>query len=119
MKLLAAVGSISVLGALLVACGGSGAGSDSPAAGGSRNELAASACEAYAKGQLGDKTYKLDQSVLAASMKDAGDGASALSGPITIEPGLSSESKQTLECSVRFVPGKGAPDVLSMQFIWQ
>ena len=33
-------------------------------------------------------------------------------------PGLASESKQTLECSVRFVTGKEAPDVLRVQFIW-
>ena len=37
---------------------------------------------------------------------------------ITIEPGLAAESKQTLECSVRFVDGKAAPDVLRVQFIW-
>ena len=54
----------------------------------------------------------------AASMKDAGDGSSFLHGPIVIDPGLSSESKQTLECTVRFVEGKEQPDVLKMQFIW-
>ena len=86
--------------------------------GGSRNELAATACDAYAKGQLEDKTYKLDHAELAKSMADAGDGASLLRGPITIEPGLASESKQTFECRVRFVEGKDSPDVINIQFIW-
>ncbi len=117
MRLLAAFASAALCGSILAGCGGSGAGG--AAAGTTRNDLAATACEVYAKGQLGDKTYKLDHAALAASMKDAGDGASRLSSPITIEPGLSSESKQSLECSVRFVAGKDAPDVLSMQFIWQ
>lgn len=103
-----------VAGALLAGCGGAGGGS-----GGSPNELAASACDTYAKGQLGDKDYKLDHAVLAASMTDLGDGSKSLKGPITIEPGRSTESKQTLECDVRFVEGKDQPDVLKMQFIWQ
>ena len=86
--------------------------------GGSKADLAAMACDAYAKGQLEDKSYQLDDAELAKSMADAGDGASLLRAPITIEPGLSSESKQTLECRVRFVDGKDAPDVINMQFIW-
>ena len=86
--------------------------------GGSKADLAATACDAYAKEQLEDKSYQLDHAELAKSMADAGDGASLLRAPITIEPGLSSESKQTLECRVRFVDGKDAPDVINMQFIW-
>lgn len=104
------------LAVLLTACGEGGAGDDANAT--SRNALAAKACADYAHGQLGEKTYQLDQAVLAASMKDAADGSAALHGPIVVNPGLSSESKQTLECSVRFVDGHPAPDVLSMQFIW-
>ncbi|MEO6102268.1 MAG: hypothetical protein ABIP44_01345, partial [Pseudoxanthomonas sp.] len=84
-----------------------------------RNELAATACDDYAKGKLEDKAYKLDHAALAASMKGPADGPSTLSTAITIDPGRSSESKQTLECSVRFIEGKPAPDVLSLQFIWQ
>jgi len=107
MKLVAAM----ALTGLLVACGGEGGA-------GSKNELAASACDAYAKTQLADKTYQLDHAALAASMTDVGGGSNFLKGPITIDPGRSSESKQTLECTVRFVPGKEQPDVLKMQFIW-
>lgn len=99
------------MGVLLTGCGG-GTGD------GNKNELAANACDAFAKIQLEDKTYTLDKVALAASMADAGDGSSFLHGPIVIEPGRSTESKQTLECTVRFVPGKDQPDVLKMQFIW-
>lgn len=97
---------------LLASCAGSGAGAG-------KNDLAATACDTYAKGQLGDKTYKLDHDALTASFKDLGDGSSFLRAPIVVDPGLSSESKQTLECTVRFVPGKDQPDILKMQFIWQ
>lgn len=99
--------------ALLSACGGADKGST-----GGKNELAAQACDAYAKGQLGDKTYKLDHAVLAASMVSEPDGSMGLKGPITVEPGRSTESVQTLECNVRFVEGKDLPDVIKMQFIW-
>lgn len=97
--------------ALLVGCGGKGGGSG-------QNELAVSACDAYAKNQLAEKTYELDRAALAASMTEVGDGSMFLKGPITVEPGRSTESKQTLECTVRFVEGKEQPDVLKMQFIW-
>ena len=98
----------------LVACGDKGGA----AGGGSRNELAATACETFAKGQLAEKSYQLDHALLAKSMADAGDGANILRSPIVIDPGLSSESKQSLECTVRFVAGKDAPDVINLQFIW-
>ena len=108
MKLVAVI----AVSAVLAGCGGGGASS-------SRNELAAAACDVYAKGQLGDKTYKLDHTALASSLTDSGDGSTYLHTAITIDPGLSSESKQTLECTVRFIAGKELPDVLKMQFIWE
>lgn len=109
MRLLAAMAAT----VFLAGCGAGGSG------GGGQNELAADACDAYAKGQLEEKTYELDKAALAASMVPGADGAMSLKAPIVIEPGRSSESKQTLECSVRFVAGKETPDVLRMQFIWQ
>jgi hypothetical protein len=98
--------------AVLAGCGGSGGG------GGSQADQAVAACDAYAKAQLGDKTYQLDKAALAASMKAAADGTQFLKGPIVVEPGRTGESKQTLECSVRFTAGKDTPDVIKMQFIW-
>jgi len=96
---------------LLAACGGAGGP-------GGKNGAAAKACDAYAKGQLGEKTYALDLSMLAASMKDAADGTMTLEAPITIEPGLASEMKESLHCTVRFAEGKDEPDVINLQFIW-
>ena len=106
MKLVAAM----AVTALLAGCGSSG--------GGDKASAAADACEVYAKGQLGDKTYSLDKALLAKSMTAAPDGSMQLKGPIVVDPGTNAESKQSLECSVRFVDGKEAPDVLKMQFIW-
>jgi hypothetical protein len=105
MRLLAAM----AMTALLAGCGGGGGGQAS---------AAADACDTYAKSQLGDKTYSLDKAVLAKSMTAAPDGSMQLKGPIVVEPGTNAESKQSLECSVRFTEGKEAPDVLKMQFIW-
>ena len=107
--------ALSLLGLVVLAgCSGKDA-----AGGGGRNQHAATACETYAKGQLADKTYQLDHAVLAQSLADTpGGGTQTLKSPITIDPGLSSESKQTLECTVRFVEGREAPDVINLQFIW-
>ena len=96
--------------AVLAGCGGGGAG------GGGQADIAATACDAYAKAQLASKTYQLDKAALAYSMKQEADGTFSLKAPIVVEPGRSTESKQTLECSVRFT-GDNA-DVLKMQFIW-
>ena len=107
MRLVAAMAAT----AMLAACGGGGGGGD-------QSTAAVDACDAYAKSQLGEKIYQLDKAILAKSMTPAADGSMQLKGPIVVEPGTASESKQTLECSVRFTAGKDAPDVLKMQFIW-
>jgi len=107
MKLLA---SLPLL-LLLAACGGSGGGN-------AKNEAAANACDAYAKQQLGDKTYKLDLAALGASLTEQPGGMQFLKAPIVIDPGLTTEAKQSLECTVRFTAGKEQPDVMKMQFIW-
>jgi len=96
---------------LLAACGGGGSGN-------SKNDAAANACDAYAKQQLGDKTYKLDLAALGASLSEQSGGMLFLKAPIVIDPGLSTEAKQSLECTVRFTAGKDQPDVMKMQFIW-
>ena len=106
MKLLAAMPLLL----LLAACGGGG--------GPSKNDAAASACDAYAKTQLDGKTYKLDLAALSASTTDQAGGMKFLKAPIVIDPGLSTEAKQSLECTVRFTDGKDQPDVMKMQFIW-
>lgn len=95
---------------LLAACGGEG--------GGDRNALAATACENAAKERLAGKAYQVDSAALAASMKPGGDGDLTLTAPIVIEPGLATEAKQIMECTVRFAAGKAEPDVISFVFNW-
>ena len=72
--------SIVILSLALAACGGSGGGANS------KGDLAAQACDAYAKGQLDGKPYELDLGALAASMKDDGTGLMLLTSPIVIQP---------------------------------
>ncbi len=97
----------------LAACGGGGGGgNDSP------NDLAAEACKAAAEARLEGKLYEMDLAALAASMKDAPNGEKFLTAPIVIEPGLTSEVKQIVECTVRFSDGKPAPDVVGFVFNW-
>lgn len=98
----------------LSACGGgeSGGGGNSP------NGLAADACKVAAESRLDGKLYELDLAALSASMKDAPNGEKFLTAPIVIEPGLTSEVKQIVECTVRFDEGKPTPDVVGFGFTW-
>ncbi len=109
MKLYAVAG----VALMLAGCGASGG----PGSSASRNDVAASACETYAKTQLGDKTYQLDLVALAASMKADGD-MQALAAPIVVEPGSSGEAKETLACKVRISADGKAADVISLNFIF-
>ena len=111
MKLCAVV----VLTAMLAGCGGEPSGSATVS--NSKNDVAARACDAYAKSQLPDKTYQLDLTVLAASMKADSD-MQALSAPIVIDPGSSGEAKETLDCKVRFSADGKSADVISLNFIF-
>lgn len=99
---------------VLAACGGDEAG----AGGGSRNDLAAQACKAATESRLDGKLYEMDIKALAASMRDAPNGEHFLTAPITIEPGLTSEVKQVVECTVRFTDAKPQPDVVGFLFNW-
>jgi hypothetical protein len=94
----------------LLACGSNGAGS--------KAEMAAQACDTFAKNKLEGKLYQLDLKVLAASMKPVTD-KTELTAPIVIEPGLPTEVKQTLECEVIFGANDSSVEVINMTFIWQ
>ena len=96
----------------LAACGGESGGGNSP------NDQAAQACRAAAESRLDGKLYEMDMAALAASMKDAPNGEKFLTAPIVIEPGLTSETRQIVECTVRFAEGKPAPDVVGFVFNW-
>lgn len=98
---------------VLAACAGDEAG-----AGGNSGDLAAQACKAATESRLDGKLYNMDLKALAASMRDAPNGEKFLTAPITIEPGLTSEVKQVVECTVRFTDAKPQPDVVGFVFNW-
>lgn len=102
--------ALLVLG--LAAC--SGGESSGP---GGKSGAAASACDAFVKNKLESKQYTLDLPTLAASMKPGVEGRSELSAPIVIEPGLTTEVKQTIQCDVRFGL-EDKPEVMTVNFIW-
>jgi hypothetical protein len=82
----------------------------------SPQEQAAATCAAEAKVLIGEKTYTLDLNALAQSAKLTGD-TWQLQVPVTIEPGLRGEVKQTLVCHVRNQDGK--PSVITkINFIY-
>src|SRR5688572_15369243 len=99
--------------AALVACSGSGAGGGSTPA-----DLAATACEAELERRLEGKLYELDKAALVASIKDAESGTRMLTAKVIIEPGLTSQVEQIMECKVRFAEGKETPDIVGFGFNW-
>ena len=103
--------SIALLAIGLTACSGESSGPSGKAG------AAASACEAFVKNKLETKQYTLDLNVLAASLKQGAEGNADLTAPIIIEPGLTTEVKQTIQCSVRFT-AEDKPEVMTVNFIW-
>ena len=103
---------VAVTSAMLAGCSGEAKVDDSPAG------LAAEACRVELERRLEGKLYEMDLSALAASMKDGGNGTKMLSVPVTTEPGLTSEVKQIMECTVRFAEGKATPDIVGFGFNW-
>lgn len=105
--------AVVVLAVAVTACGDKeGNVDDSPAG------LAATACKTELERRLEGKLYELDLAALGASMQDAGNGTKKLSAPVTTEPGLTSEAKQIMECTVRFSEGRAAPDIVGFGFNW-
>src|SRR5690606_28980266 len=96
----------------LAACGGDGG----TGAGSGPGGVAAEARRVAAESRPDGKPYELDPAALAASMKDAPNGEKFLTAPITIEPGLTSETRQIVECTVRFTGDRA--DVVGFVFNW-
>lgn len=88
------------------------------ACGGSREQQAASACDAAVKDKVAGRGYEMSVKELAANAKAEGADALHVSAPIVFDKGLSSEYKQILDCRVRFEAGKSAPTVIFLQFNW-
>lgn len=97
---------ICLCATLLTACGGGG------------DHAVVAACKQAVADKLAGKPYKLDREALAASLTTDAEGVSSVRGPVVIDPGLSSEQRQTVECSARFEKGQPKPVVISLNFIW-
>lgn len=94
--------------ALLAGCGGGATPAD----------IAAQACDAQVRTQSGDSPYQLDLAALAASASDAGGGSQLLTAPVVVNSGLATETRQTLECTVRMAEDGTTAEVINLRFIW-
>ena len=72
----------------------------------SREERAAAACEVAAKESAQGKLLSVDIAALAKSASATGKDTLELTAPITLDTGLETEYKQTLNCRVQFVGGE-------------
>ncbi|MGH8107246.1 MAG: hypothetical protein ACREO1_00825 [Arenimonas sp.] len=104
--------SVALLALGLVACSGGGSEGSGGKAG-----AAADACSDFVKTKLEGKQFEIDMPALAASLKESPDKSATLSAPITIEPGLTTEVKQSIKCDIRFA-ADDKPEVLNVTFIW-
>lgn len=101
---------------LAIGLGLGGCGGEEGTAGSGPGAVAAEACRVAAESRLDGKLYELDLAALAASMKEAPNGEQFLTAPIVIEPGLTSETRQIVECTVRFTGDRA--DVVGFVFNW-
>lgn len=105
--------SVTLLALSLAACSGGGSGGGA----GGKAAAAAEACDAFVKTKLEGKQHTLDLKALAASLKESPDKSGTLNAAIVIEPGLTTEVKQSIKCDVRFT-ADDTPEVLNVTFIW-
>lgn len=91
---------------LLVACGGS------------REDLAVTACEQAIAEKLSDKNFRIDAAAMRQSAKPDGEDVIHIKSGIVFDPGLPREYAQTFDCKARFTAGKSTPDVISLSFTW-
>lgn len=83
----------------------------------SRNDQAASACNAEIGKRMNGRSFSVDLKDLAAHAKDESSDTVLLTSTVVLDKGLSSEDRQTYECRVRF-DAQGNPSVLFLQFNW-
>lgn len=74
------------------------------------------ACADAVAQKLVGKEFRLDRAAMQASAADDGTGAIAMSGGLLINPGMTNEEKQTVQCKARVENGKA--DVVSLSIIW-
>jgi len=97
--------SLAALGLALAACGND------------RNHTAAQACGDEIAKRMAGKSYELSVGDFARNAKSESADTLLLSSAVTFDKGLSTESKQTFDCRVRF-DAAGVPSVLYLQFNW-
>lgn len=97
---------LAMLGSALLA----GCGTPTPA------DIAAQACDAHVRTQTSGKPYQLDLDQLAASATSNED-SKLLTAPVVVNAGLTDQSTQQLECTVR-MNADGSADILNLRFIW-
>ncbi|MBS0487380.1 MAG: hypothetical protein JSS13_08555 [Proteobacteria bacterium] len=81
----------------------------------SRNDTAASACNAEIGKRMSGRSFALDLKDLAAHAKAESADTVLLTSTIVMDKGLPSEDKQSIECRVRF-DASGNANVLYLQF---
>ncbi|MDZ4349206.1 MAG: hypothetical protein U1A22_06695 [Xanthomonadaceae bacterium] len=77
-----------------------------------------SACESAVAERLAGKTYRLDSDALRTSLQTDASGVSSVRAEVILDPGMSGEQTQTVECSARFEDGQSNPVVIALNFIW-
>jgi hypothetical protein len=99
---------LSAMLALTAGCGG----------GATPMDVAAQACDAQVRTQLGGKPYTLDLDALAGTAADDGRGSQLLTATIVVDAGLASQAEQKLECTVRMGADNASAEVMNLRFIW-
>lgn len=95
-----------VVASLLAGCGG-------------RSADALSVCRAAIAERMAGKSYRLDTKALQDSAREESADVLVLTGEVVIDPGMTGEQRQNVECKARFVAGQSRPDVISLNFVWQ
>ncbi len=85
---------------------------------GGRERQVVAACEQAVSERMGDRPYLLDTDAMRISLRTDANGVSSVRGRLRLNPGLSGEQHQTVECSARFEEGQREPMVISLNFIW-
>lgn len=88
------------------------------ACGEGRERKAAQACEDAIYNKLGNRSYEVDSAKLVASATTEGADIMHLASNVIFDKGRPTEYRQTLDCRVRFEPGK-SPAVISLGFDWR
>lgn len=85
------------------------------ACGGGKDPLAQLCVDETAR-RLEGQVYRLDEKGLIASKSEAADGNAVYKGELTLKPGTSGESKQTLDCTVAPASGDTPARIIGFRF---